>query len=422
MRIKQVSLVFFTLALASMQLLMAGANESADVFRYGYGARALALGGAYHSLGNDSVSLYYNPAGLAELRQAEVSVHWSSLMAGSQYGGVTAGMTLPKEWNGSFAAGILGLISPVVQGFSQEGFSGNSFAYSEFKLSAGYGGLVPFYPNLRYGFAMKGNLSTLGTDSRFSFRFDAGLQLVFGEPGKLRFQSGLVAKDILSLETGEGRSAVASLCLCGALIFPVAGFLELKTPIDFSLELSEGNQSSLAVAGGIEAILWKSVAFRFGVDTTAQVSAGMGLSVGMFRLDYALVSKSLTLTHNLSFTTAFGKLRANAVSAREIKPAVPEKGALKKMAFLVGASLYGSVSDNIIRQLVLKNPGYQPLSSEPVNADPESVWANPDAEACAQLAEKLCVSRLVLVVRNGKGIGAKCFDAENKTLADLTLE
>ncbi|MBL8994472.1 MAG: hypothetical protein JNM63_14100 [Spirochaetia bacterium] len=411
----------FAAALTFSSILFAGANESSDVFRYGYGSRALSLGGAYNSVANDSVSLYYNPAGLAELRQAEVSANWSSLMAGAQYGGVTAAMNAPKDWNGSFAAGLLGLISPTVQAFSQEGFSGNSFAYSEFKISAGYGGLVPFLPNLRYGFAMKGDLSTLGTDSRFSFRLDAGVQLHLGEPSKLRFQSGFVAKDILSLETGEGRSAVASLGLGAALILPVANFLEVKTPVDFSLELSEGNENTLAASGGLEAVFWKRFAIRAGVDSTAQISVGGGLELGVFRLDYALVSKSMALTHNLSLTTSFGKSRANAAPVNETKPPVPTNRTLKKIAFVIGASLYDRVDEKTIRELVIKNPGYEMISGEPMKGEPEEVWSHPDLSTCAQLAEKLSVSRLMVIFRNGDEIRAACFDAEKKTLTDQGL-
>ena len=40
---------------------------------YNVGARALGMGSAYTSLANDFTSIFWNPAGLAQVRQFEVS-------------------------------------------------------------------------------------------------------------------------------------------------------------------------------------------------------------------------------------------------------------------------------------------------------------------------------------------------------------
>jgi hypothetical protein len=95
----------------------------------GTGARPSALGGAYVSLGDDTQSLMYNPAGLAQLRQRELSSEYSRL-----YSGLSDGSNLSQFF--------MGYGTPVKYGgtmaFGWKQFSLDNL-YVERTLSLGYG-------------------------------------------------------------------------------------------------------------------------------------------------------------------------------------------------------------------------------------------------------------------------------------------
>ncbi len=382
----------------------------------------MALGGAYSALGGDATSLYYNPAGLSEVRQFEIGANWSSLLAGAQYGGVASALPAPGELGGSFAAGLLGTTSPQIQSYSAEGIPGDSFSFSQFQLALGYGGFVPFWKSLRYGFALKSDLSTLGEHTAFAFRFDLGVQLVLGQEGKLKFLGGAVVKDLFSLQTGETRPALTRLALGGALLIPATAWLNFKTPVEGSLELSEGMNAPVSASVGLEAVFLNRISLRGGVDTSLAFSAGAGLTLGQFRLDYALLARGFGLTHNLTLATAFGK-----PGASEMKTPVPRQklslglpGA-KKIAFVIGASLHTLLSEDDLRRLIQKNhaPGLE--VTQTLVGDPEELWAACDSEMCRELSEKLGVSGLIVMTRSGDSILIRSFDAAKATLETRAL-
>ena len=64
------------LIVLTMFVGMRSANAQEDVFRLGMqlgvGARAIAMGGAYVSLGGDYASSWWNPAGLRDVRRSEL--------------------------------------------------------------------------------------------------------------------------------------------------------------------------------------------------------------------------------------------------------------------------------------------------------------------------------------------------------------
>jgi len=75
----------------------------------GTGARAVALGGAYTALGNDTWSLMYNPAGLARLEHLEIISEYSQLFSrltdGSDLSQYFMGAGIPMKSFGTIALG-----------------------------------------------------------------------------------------------------------------------------------------------------------------------------------------------------------------------------------------------------------------------------------------------------------------------------
>lgn len=74
--------------LAGLLVLAAGparAAETASFLTIGAGARALAMGGAFTALADDSNAVYWNPAGLASVERREVSASHAELADGVRH-------------------------------------------------------------------------------------------------------------------------------------------------------------------------------------------------------------------------------------------------------------------------------------------------------------------------------------------------
>ena len=60
---------FFLILISINLVLCASNNGNIDPNFYDYGARAMAMGGAFTALSNTPVSLVWNPAGLAKMQR-----------------------------------------------------------------------------------------------------------------------------------------------------------------------------------------------------------------------------------------------------------------------------------------------------------------------------------------------------------------
>ncbi len=57
-----------------VSFLFAGVAWAGNVDTYGVGAKATALGGAFSARADDFSAMYYNPAGIAQLKKPQISV------------------------------------------------------------------------------------------------------------------------------------------------------------------------------------------------------------------------------------------------------------------------------------------------------------------------------------------------------------
>ncbi len=81
MRLQHTLSIFFALSLTSQFLLASDetGGQSGAFLRRGVGSRALAMGNAYTSVANDASALYWNPAGLPQIKNAELLGMYSIL-------------------------------------------------------------------------------------------------------------------------------------------------------------------------------------------------------------------------------------------------------------------------------------------------------------------------------------------------------
>lgn len=85
--------VLFITSLAAQGDFKKVGTTAAQFLKVDVGARAIAMGGAFSALANDASALYWNPAGIALLKEPEVSFTYTSWIADINHG--FAGMVLP---------------------------------------------------------------------------------------------------------------------------------------------------------------------------------------------------------------------------------------------------------------------------------------------------------------------------------------
>ncbi len=319
-------------ALAASALASA-ANYANEVLAIGAGARALAMGGAFVGLADDSTAVYWNPAGLVRIPNMEFAaseqVSRESLglnELGSQYIFLSGAVTAPHL--GSFGAafmhfGVGGI--PQVSGLNSDGSPHEigTFSSADNGLLAGYGMRV--LPSLSAGASLKwigGGTSGLVAgsgvlgDATYSYAgLDLGLMVDFGALAKAvqGLSLGLNFQDLLN--TGVSWKNTASSPTDAVTLNPKLG---LGYQPDLMFLRSTGSRMSLAFdvdprygsnmlyhLGG-EFWYRETLAFRAGLRQFAgglqgtEWTLGLAFHIFMMQIDYAFINYELTPVHYLS--------------------------------------------------------------------------------------------------------------------------
>ena len=61
-------------------------TTAANYLKIGVGARATAMGGAFTAIADDATALYWNPAGLSQIKGKQLSASYNSWFAGINQG------------------------------------------------------------------------------------------------------------------------------------------------------------------------------------------------------------------------------------------------------------------------------------------------------------------------------------------------
>jgi hypothetical protein len=149
-------------------------TTSAEFLLLGAGARGAALGGAFASIATDVTSLYWNPAGLAQMERPSMSASTYSYLADTRYSWV--GIGFPMD-GGQSAIGFHG----ATFGFSDqkvytvddpEGALGVTYSVAETYLAGTYS--RNFSDRFSAGFTAKFVSDKLGDVTGTAFAFDFG--------------------------------------------------------------------------------------------------------------------------------------------------------------------------------------------------------------------------------------------------------
>ncbi|MGB9663321.1 MAG: hypothetical protein ACPL25_00165 [Ignavibacteria bacterium] len=239
------------------------------------GSRQSALGYAFTSVADDQWAIYYNPAGLSNLKNFSAGIYYSPAPFG-----------LNELANGSVV--IANMFS-----FGGIGFSASTYGFELFresKISLAYA--KTFYSDFSFGLKV-----TYNSVSIKNYGNDYSIGIDFGVLSKLSesVQLGFSARNINRPTYGVKKEKLAQIFSGGISYKPAQNFLisaelekEVRYPFNFKL--------------GLEYLPVKFFALRAGYNTEPNnYFAGIGIFYSNFVFNYSFISNNY-----LGYTHSFG--------------------------------------------------------------------------------------------------------------------
>ncbi len=249
----------------------------------GHSPRASAMGNAFTAMDGDAACLFYNPAGLNNLSETQLSLVHQSWIAGMSQETMLAGV--PTGSFGAFAAGVNYLSYGILDGYDATGTSTSPLIPFRGSLSLGWGG--PMTRSLSLGLAARGLIQSLtASNSSFSSSVQAGALWTF--PPNLRLG---VTYDFLN-NNNSSKFGVLTLGISGSV--PI--FFKIPTLLlaNYTLPLYSVSEIQFGAEQHFLNILCARLGYQWEIDDNQITgfrgfTAGLGFEMGDFSLDYSYV-------------------------------------------------------------------------------------------------------------------------------------
>jgi len=262
----------------------------------GVGARPLAMGGSFVAVADDATAAYWNPAGLGQIEGGGLSAMYADRFStGLRY-------QFLNFVSKGFGVSLLRLNAADVLHVTRRDSLGHpvrsdgTIKHSENALLVTYG--VRINENLYLGVTGKGLYHELLENTAKGWGIDAGALFrneLFGVGINIQnIKEGRLIWD----NVDETEDSIPMNIKAGGAVYLLDGMVTAAADLDI---MSERQVLHL----GAEVWLVKDVlALRSGLQNT-DFSAGLGLCIGSFCLDYALQTHTLGLTHRASINLLF---------------------------------------------------------------------------------------------------------------------
>lgn len=286
--------LFFILSLPARVSAGVG-GQPGEIFSFGAGARALAMGSAHTAAVTDATALYYNPAGLGLLPGREVSFMRAQLFGDASYDYIAYAQNKKKR-AGGWGFEIIRLGAPGAEGRDEFNNESGGFDYSETALSVAHGYRGVLHPKMSAGVKFKMLQRSLAGKSDRMLGADFGLQ--YGPLAGDKLTVGLVATNAVGLVQGETDDKLPPILRLGA-------YYKLLGPLGIAADLSSEGDMRIGTeyAFGVTSL-------RVGMDDKA-LSFGGGLKLRQkYLFDLALVNHP---TLGMSQRISIGYKFSNAV-------------------------------------------------------------------------------------------------------------
>lgn len=257
------------------------------------GARATGLNGAFTSLSNNSLAVFYNPSGLGQIKYREVSVFYNPSVLGLKELS-TAALTYAEP----LKIGTLGL------GIKSYGYD----LYRETNVIFSYGN--NFRNRIFYGINFNFyNLNIQNYNSASAFGSDIGAMVYISDFLKW----GFAAKNFTGSLIGQSGQKIAQSYRTGFTVQP-------KNDFSLTLEFEKDVRYSLSFKSGLEYSVNDFIDLRTGIGTQpTSFSAGFSINYDLFQIDFAISNyRDLGLTNQGSVTINFGGSKARKLAREQL--------------------------------------------------------------------------------------------------------
>ena len=260
------------------------------------GARPVGLNGSFTSLSNDAFAIFYNPAGLGQLKYRELGVYYSPSPFGLS----------------ELATGALVYAEPTSFGTFGLGLKTYGYElYRENNIILSYG--QDFNNRIFYGLNVKVyNLTIQNYNSATTFGVDLGAMAYLTD--FLRW--GFFGKNLSGARIGTSEEKISQVYRTGFTVQP-------RDDLSFLLEAEKDVRYPLSIRAGMEYTLYDYIDLRAGIGTEpTSFSGGAGFKYDLFQLDYAIYNhQDLGITHQGTISINFGGKDARKHSREQLKNA-----------------------------------------------------------------------------------------------------
>ncbi len=287
------------------------AGSASNLFlRSGVSARVSGLGETFTAIADDENALYYNPAGLANIKKGSIGLNHTQWFEDIRLDNIVFGYNFDRKLG--VALGISHMWMPSIQGKNPMGTATGDINVSSSIINLGLGYKVD--PSLYVGIGIKYFRDDLAGFSTNGVAIDAGLYVHLFVPG-LTF--GLSVQNIGgSIQYDSVKEKIPFVYRAG-LAYKI-----YNTGLRFAVDGIKSIDSDIAIATALEYTLLKTFSLRFGNqfknDQKFTPGYGAGLNINQkYIVDYTYYAfEDLGNTHRVGFTFRFNlpgnKIRTNS--------------------------------------------------------------------------------------------------------------
>ncbi len=293
-----------TAALSTVMMAEAAGTSAAQFLKMGAGARAASMGNAYTAVADDVTAGYWNPAGLSQITESQISVMHNEGLVDTKYEYFAAATRMQKA---AIGVNIYSMNYGSIDRYDNSNAKQGSFNAGSLAGSLTFS--APVTERIFWGVNGKYVKESLDGQNGSSMAADFGL-LYKGDTYKLAATLQNVGQ---KMKFVQEESPLPQLVSVGAARNLISDKLLV------AVDASKYNDNAMTYHGGFDYKVASMLSLRAGYETTPSnqmsvggltgMSAGMGFQFSSFAIDYAFRPfGDLGNTHRISVLVKFNRL------------------------------------------------------------------------------------------------------------------
>ena len=264
-------------------------TTTASFLKIGVGARPAAMGEAFTALASDGTSLYWNPAGLIQIKQREISATYNLWFQGIRQGYVSFGFS---SLGGTVGLGANYVDMGDIEGRDEKGNPTGDFGASDVHLFLGY---AKKFKKIALGFTAGWLKDTIKEDTESAFLGNIGLLY----PLSRQLTLGTAIQNVGSQLGNDPLPLTVKI-----------GIALSRRSLTLATDVAKPKDNDLYWCVGAEWWIRDMIALRAGYKTNQDIgegwSVGLGFKFQRICLDYAYIPYGdLGNTHRISLGMKF---------------------------------------------------------------------------------------------------------------------